>query len=238
MTSKFLATNLIILFAFFFRSFSGFGGALLSIPLLAILFPLKFIIPVESLLEVGLSAMLLPSVIRRADRSSIPLLVGGSFIGCTVGVYFLNALANDQLKVPLGIVIIVLALSLLRNKATILTGLKGLGLPVGIFGGVLGGLFGTSGPAYIAYLSSRGLKKEVFRSTLIVIFTFENLWRLSLYVWDGLLTRNELEFAISLTPILILATYLGHLSQLQINEKTFRRIIVILLLFSGIFQIF
>ena len=120
MTSKFLVANLIILFAFFFRSFSGFGGALLSIPLLAILFPLKFIIPVESLLEVGLSAMLLPSVIRRVDRSSIPLLVGGSFIGCTVGVYFLNALTNDQLKAPLGIVIILLALSLLQKKEKIL----------------------------------------------------------------------------------------------------------------------
>ena len=127
---------------------------------------------------------------------------------------------------------------MLQKKEKILTRSKGLGLPVGILGGLLGGLFGTRGPAYIAYLSSRGLKKEVFRATLILIFTFENLWRLTLYVWDGLLTRNELEFAISLTPILIVATYLGHLSQLQINEKTFRRIIVILLLCSGIFQIF
>ena len=39
MNPSLLAAQAIILFAFFFRSFSGFGGALLSIPLLACSFP-------------------------------------------------------------------------------------------------------------------------------------------------------------------------------------------------------
>ena len=70
MNPSLLAAQAIVLFAFFFRSFSGFGGALLSIPLLALFFPLKFIVPVESVLEVALSLLLVPAAIRKGRPSS------------------------------------------------------------------------------------------------------------------------------------------------------------------------
>ena len=159
MNPSLLAAQAIVLFAFFFRSFSGFGGALLSIPLLALLFPLKFIVPVESVLEVALSLLLVPAAIRKVDRANLLRLLGGAVPGSLLGVYFLDSLGDRHLEMILGIVIIGVALSLLRRAPSSAPLSNRWGLPAGIAGGILGGLFGTSGPAYVAYLSSQSLEK-------------------------------------------------------------------------------
>lgn len=234
MSTPLIVAQCIILFAFFFRSLSGFGGALLSIPLLVIFFPLKFIVPMESVLEVALSAGLLPSVIRRVDKTELRRLLPGVVIGSLLGVYFLGSVVDQHLKFMLGVVIIVVALNMLRKTPRSVTALRRWGLSAGIVGGVLGGLFGTSGPAYVAYLSSQTLEKEVFRATLIFIFAVEYSWRLTLYAWQGLLGYDELEFAFFLGPALILSTILGNFSHIRISEHLFRRLVAILMLVSGI----
>ena len=183
MNPSLLAAQAIVLFAFFFRSFSGFGGALLSIPLLALFFPLKFIVPVESVLEVALSLLLVPAAIRKVDRANLLRLLAGAVPGSLLGVYFLDTLGGRHLEMILGIVIIGVALSLLRKTPSSAPLSNRWAFPAGIVGGILGGLFGTSGPAYVAYLSSRCLGKEAFRATLIVLFAVEYTWRLGWYLY-------------------------------------------------------
>ena len=65
-TPVFIVTvgSLIVFVAFFVRSLTGFGSALVSIPFLALLFDLKFAVPMEAILEVGLSAMLMSRVYK------------------------------------------------------------------------------------------------------------------------------------------------------------------------------
>ena len=234
MNPSLLAAQAIVLFAFFFRSFSGFGGALLSIPLLALFFPLKFIVPVESVLEVALSLLLVPAAIRKVDRANLLRLLAGAVPGSLLGVYFLDTLGGRHLEIILGIVIIGVALSLLRRAPSSAPLSNRWALPAGIAGGILGGLFGTSGPAYVAYLSSRCLEKEAFRATLIVLFAMEYTWRLGWYLHNGLLGYQGLQLALILLPALIAASVLGHFSHLRIGEATFRRWVTLLLLASGI----
>jgi uncharacterized membrane protein YfcA len=42
--------------------------------------------------------------------------------------------------------------------------------PAGGFGGLVGTLFGTGGPFYVAYLQLRGLDKTAFRATFATLF--------------------------------------------------------------------
>ena len=238
MNTSLLAAQFIILFAFFFRSFSGFGGALLSIPLLVLFFPLKFIVPVESVLEVALSLMLVPGSIRKVDRANLLRLLAGAVPGSLLGVYFLDTLGDRKLEMILGLVIVGVALSLLRKSPSSASLSNRWGLPAGIAGGIVGGLFGTSGPAYVAYLSSQSLEKEVFRATLILLFAVEYTWRLGWYVYQGLLDYQGLQVALMLLPALIAATVLGHFSHLRIGEAAFRRGVTLLLLASGILCFF
>jgi len=68
--------SLIIFVAFFIRSLTGFGSALVSIPLLALLFDLKFAVPLEALFEVGLSILLLSKVYNSISKITlVPLII-------------------------------------------------------------------------------------------------------------------------------------------------------------------
>ena len=238
MNPSLLAAQAIILFAFFFRSFSGFGGALLSIPLLALLFPLKFIVPVESCLEVALSILLVPAAVRKVDRGNLMQLLGGAVPGSLVGVFVLASWANRHMEIILGAAVIGVGLVLLRNTPSRPVMSSRWGLAAGFAGGLLGGMFGTSGPAYVAFLSSQALDKAAFRATLIVLFAVEYAWRLGLYAHQGLLDIQGLQLALSLLPALIAATLLGHFVHLRVGEKVFRRWVAIFLLVSGTLCLF
>ena len=238
MNPSLLATQAIILFAFFFRSFSGFGGALLSIPLLALLFPLKFIVPVESVLEVALSILLFPGAVRKVDRANLLRLLGGAVPGSLVGVFLLASWTNRPMEIILGAAVIGVGLFFLRNTPSRAVLSARWGLAAGLAGGLLGGMFGTSGPAYVAFLSSQALDKAAFRATLIVLFAVEYAWRLGLYAHQGLLDFQGLQLALSLLPALVAATLLGHFVHLRVGEKVFRRWAAVFLLVSGTLCLF
>ena len=233
MSPSLLAAQAIILFAFFFRSFSGFGGALLSIPLLALLFPLKFIVPVESCLEVALSILLVPGAIGKVDRANLLRLFAGAVPGSLVGVFLLASWANRHMEIMLGVAVIGVGLFFLRNAPSRAVVSSRWGLVAGLAGGLLGGMFGTSGPAYVAFLSSQALDKAAFRATLIVLFAVEYAWRLGLYAHQGLLDTQGLQLALTLLPALVAATLLGHFVHLRAGEKVFRRWAAVFLLVSG-----
>ena len=238
MNPSLLAAQVIVLFAFFFRSFSGFGGALLSIPLLALFFPLKFIVPVESVLEVALSLLLVPGSIRKVDRANLLRLLAGAVPGSLVGVFLLASWANRHLEIILGIAVIGVGLFFLRNTPSQAVLPSRWGLVAGVAGGLLGGMFGTSGPAYVAFLSSQALDKAAFRATLIVLFAVEYAWRLGLYAHQGLLDIQGLQLALSLLPALVAATLLGHFVHLRVGERAFRRWVAVFLLVSGCLCLF
>ena len=232
-----LAAGLIIFVAFFIRSLTGFGSALIGVPLLAMIFELKFAVPLEALLEMGLSAMLLCKVYQSINKSVIFPLIIGAIIGSLIGAYVLHSFANIYLKRALGVTIILFALHLFTRKKdhTVKPLSYGLGVAAGGIGGVLGGIFGTSGVAFVMYLSYRLPGKDILRASLIGLFTIDYAWRVGIYTANGLLSLAILKFALLLTPALILGTILGHKVHFKISEIRYRQIVSAILLISGIF---
>ena len=230
-----VAGSFIIFAAFFIRALTGFGGALISIPLLVLFVDLKFAVPLESLFEVGLSALLLPKVYSKISKTTlIPLLIG-ALLGSLVGAYFLYTFNNILLKRALGLVIILFALNMLverrrRSERSVSATWGGL---AGAAGGIFGGLFGTSGPPFVMYLAYKLKEKETLRASLIGLFAVDYAWRVGVFAVTGLLTAEILRFALILTPALVLGTVLGHRVQVHINERRFRQLVALILIISG-----
>ena len=233
-TTALLAASLIVLFAFFTRAFTGFGGALLCVPLLALLYDLRVVVPVECALEVAISLILVPRVFRDVDGRNLALLLAGALCGSVVGVHLLQSLGNASLKRALGVVIILAALHLVRKRAS--TGnpvSRKWGLVAGFFGGLLGGVFGTPGPAYIAYLAHQTADNRVFRATLIVLFAVEYTWRLALFAFEGLYAGPQLELSMWLVPAALAGAIAGHVVHFRVDERVFRIAVCSLLVVSG-----
>jgi len=232
--ASFMFIGLIIFFAFFIRSLTGFGSSLISIPLLALWLDLKFTIPFVTLFEVGISLLLIKSVWRKISWSMVGPMIVGAIVGVALGSALLNLLADAALKKILGGVIILVALNLLRGVDQTTSPLSAYwgGLAGGL-GGFLGGMFGASGPPYVAYLSFQLKDKAVLRASLIGLFTVEQTWRAGVFTMGGLITKDMLELAFWLTPVLIAGTILGHKVHFGVNEIRFRQIVALLLLISG-----
>jgi uncharacterized protein len=229
-------SSLIIFFAFLVRSLTGFGSALISVPLLALLFNLKFVVPLESVLEVGFTALLAPRVYRQMHKATLLPMIGGAILGTLVGTYFLRAVGDVILKKALGILTLMFGIYFYRASRE--EGAKDLsadwGVLAGAGGGILGGLFGTSGPPFVAYLSYKLREKDVLRASLIGIFAVDYAWRTTVFAFSGLLTVELLTFALYMTPVLILGTYLGHRIHLRVPEGHFRKVVAGILVISGI----
>lgn len=233
---SFTGSSLIIFLAFLIRSLTGFGSALISVPLLALLFDLKFVVPLESLLEVGFTALLISKVYRKIHRKTLLPMIGGAALGTLLGTYFLRTLGDVFLKRSLGAFIIFFALYFYRRgreeRGQNLS--ASWGILAGASGGILGGMFGTSGPPFVAYLAYKLKEKDVLRASLIGMFAVDYTWRTAVFAFSGLLTTELLTFALFLTPVLVLSTVLGHKVHLRVSEKQFKRIVAGILLVSGV----
>jgi uncharacterized membrane protein YfcA len=231
-----IAAGLVIFAAFFIRSLTGFGSALVGIPLLALLYDLKFAVPMEALFEFGFSILLMRSVYKDIGKGIIVPLIIGTVAGSLLGTYVLVSFANLYLKKLLGFAVTIFAIHLLTRKTEFAEKplSPGWGISAGTLGGIFGGMFGTSGPAFVAYLSYRIRRKEILRASLIGLFSIDYTWRICLYAGAGLLTSETIELALVLTPALVLGTVLGHKTHARIDERRFHQIVAGLLLFSGI----
>ena len=137
------------------RGFSGFGAALIFVPLASIGLGTRQAAPLMLVLEVLAVALLTPAAWRIADRREVGWLALGAAVGTPLGAAVL-ALA-DPLALRWGV-----ALAILGLLGMLVTGWRFRGVPsrpvtlgFGLAGGVLGGIAMVSGPPAMAYLLGR-----------------------------------------------------------------------------------
>ena len=232
--------SLIVFFAFYTRSLLGFGGALISIPLLVFFFDLKVAVPMEAVFEVILSLILIRTEYKKINwKILIPIIIG-SMVGTLIGTYFLQTFAIEILRKLLGVVIVIFSLNLLRKQIKQTLEVPNIiGFFAGVTGGILGGVFGTSGPPFVLFLANKIKDKYTLRATFIGLFTVDFTWRIFIYFFSGLFTSEVIKYTLYLTPALILGTILGSLTffKVSITEKRYKQLVAGLLILAGVLLI-
>jgi hypothetical protein len=164
-----------------------------------------------------------------------PFLVGG-MLGVPLGVVALRAVEPQTLKVFLGVLLVgYTGLTLtLRRFPTISAGGKVADGVVGFGGGALGGVAGLSGPLPTIWCGLRGWSADTQRG----VYQPFNLAILGLvlcaYAVQGVLTRQVWGFALVCLPATILGAFLGIRLYGRVNDRQFRRLVLWLLLLSGV----
>jgi uncharacterized membrane protein YfcA len=163
-------------------------------------------------------------------------MVAGGLVGLPIGIVILTDLDARSLKVALGgLLVAYSAFGLLvrigpvcRNAGRWADG------GVGLVGGVLGGIAGVSGPPATIWTGLRGWTKDEQRA----VYQPYNLVVLAVavgaYATQGLLTAEVGWFAAIAVPALVLGVQGGMIAYKRIDEPTFRRVVLALLLISGV----
>ena len=112
-------------------------------------------------------------------------------------------------------------------------GSKALLVAIGLLSGLLCGLYGI-GALLAAYMSRVTDEPAAFRGNLCVVFLIENTFRLILYTCTGILTWPLFTQALCLLPAMALGLFLGIRSAQFLPERVVKRVIIVLLILSGL----
>lgn len=170
------------------------------------------------------------------------LVVAGSI----PGIFLLKHTDAGLLKVIFGIAVIVIGVEMLfremksnressnRESSNRKPGDSKLVLIlIGIISGLLCGLYGV-GALLAAYVSRVAENSHEFKANICVVFVVENTIRIILYVATGILTLSVLKQVVILIPFMLAAVFLGMKSSSVLNEKIIKKIVIVLLILSGI----
>lgn len=236
-----LPTIIIGSFALFFagltQGLTGFGFALVSVPILSIILPPKIVIPTALIYGTILNLIILINTRKWVNIKKIwPLLVFG-ISGVPLGTYILLIFDVKILKIFIGTAIIAFAIILFKGFRKRIQKEKMLFAPVGFISGLLNGSITMSGPPVVLFFTNQGLAKNVFRANLVTYFFALNLATIPAFIIGDLITLDVLKLAVFLLPALFLGVIAGIRLVDRVKEGLFRRITLIIVILAGAFLI-
>jgi len=220
--------------AYFVRGVTGFGSALIAIPMLSVVLPIHIVIPLVVILDyLGSAGQGIKN--RSAVQWYFVLpLIPFTLIGVITGLILFHQLSSPALYQSLGTFIILFALFLMtttevnRHRSFMWV------IPAGVFGGMAGTLFGMGGPFYAAYMRLQGMHPYVFRANFAMIFIMDGTFRLTGYFGTGLVTSDLLELLIVSVPIMLVSVFIGGLMHQRLRNWNIKRDIRILSMAGGV----
>ncbi len=156
-------------------------------------------------------------------------------MGSIPGAFMLKNIDAGLIKVFFGAVVTVLGIQMFLQEYQHKTSKpsKPVMLIMGVFGGMLCGLFGV-GALLGACVTRMTDTSTEFKGNVSAVFSVENTIRLITYGTLGLFTKSAIHTALILLVVALIAMSLGALSCKFMKETTVKKLVIILLILSGI----
>lgn len=206
------------------RGFSGFGAALIFMPLASRIVGPATAAPMLLIVDAVMSAGMLPGAWRLAERREVWPMAAGAAIGAPVGTILLTW--ADPLTLRWGIVGTVAVLLI-----TLATGWRFRGQPsaalstgVGAVSGLFSGAAQVGGPPLVLYLLGRGIPAATLRANIVLFFGLSTLLTGITYLAGGLFSQSVVILAALAGPAYGAGLFLGARLFGMASEATFRRI--------------
>lgn len=200
---------LIALAAGVVRGFSGFGSALIFVPLISALYDPARATPVFAVIDAALMAPMALRAFRRCDWPEVAPMAAATAAFTPVGVYALVVIEPVVLRWAIAAAVAV-------TLALLASGLRYRGRPpvaatlaVGAAAGVLGGAAQISGAPVAAFWLAGPGERGMIRANMIAVFALVSFVTLGSLLMAGLLTAEVLRLSLWLGPTYGLGIFLG-----------------------------
>jgi uncharacterized membrane protein YfcA len=229
--------HFIILLAGFTQGFTGFGSALIMLPLLTLLMSVKTVVPLVILLGLCINLILLSQVHRYIDWKRIIALLTTNVPGVFCGVYILKMMSTGFLELIIGILLITFPAYLMTKGVPEREIATAWVWPVGFISGVLGGSVGVGGPPIIIYTSMQPWGKHTIKSTLVGFFLLTSVVASGAQAVGGLMTREVLSLFAAGLPALVAGVLAGSYLYNRVDSSAYRKVVNVLLILLGVFML-
>ena len=206
------------------RGFSGFGGAMIYMPLVAAVYDPRIAAVTILLVDfVCSSPFAIPEMRRCNWREVVPISIAMA-VGVPFGTWALIAL--DPLALRWFISIVVLALLPPLALGWRFQQQPGIAvtIAVGLFSGVSAGAVQIAGPPVILYWLSRAGSAISVRANIMVFFLICGVVLVAVYAYEGLFTAQALALVLLLGIFYLAGVGLGSWFCRGVSDAVYRRI--------------
>jgi uncharacterized membrane protein YfcA len=213
----------------FLRGFTGFGAALIIVPVLAIIFTPQMAVVMHLLMEIPGVIQLLPSAARHCDKKAVLPMLVAVLAGVPLGAFLLSTIDERILRITISAFVLAavwLLASDWRYRGVIRWPLMAGN---GFLGGFIQGVAGMGGPPIVTILLSRHDSVTVSRANIIVAMNTLILVALPNQWANGLVTMKVLILGGLAGPLYVLGTYTGSRFFNAGGERFFRKVALIML---------
>ncbi|MFH9982552.1 sulfite exporter TauE/SafE family protein [Streptomyces sp. NPDC017179] len=225
MTTTLIAeVALVTALASFAQALSGFGFALVAVPLLTLLTTPQNAVVVVTALGGVLSLVVCVHQREHVSVRTAGLVSGAGLVGMPLGLLAVMVLGARSLSVLIACVVLVFAVLIGRG----LTFRRGTGptAAAGVASGALLTATGMNGPPLVAAFQAMGLTPREFRATLQATFCVQDALALAGFLAVGRLTGDSLLLTGAGLPGLLVGWWLGDRLFTRTDPARFRKIVL------------
>jgi len=206
------------------RGFSGFGSALIFMPLASSLAAPRLVAALLLIIDFIAAAPLVPNAWKHADRKATAIMVAGAFVGVPIGTYFLSRLDPVTTRwIISGFVgaLLVLLLSGWRYRGR---DYPALSIGIGSLSGFCSGLAQTGGPPIVGYWLGRPIASSIARANILLFFGASDFFSVVSYAFTGLITSDAVRFSCLVGPVYAIGVWFGSSLFGRASDALFRSI--------------
>jgi uncharacterized membrane protein YfcA len=211
------------------RGFSGFGSALIFMPLASSLAGPRLVAALLLIIDFVAAAPLVPNAWTHADRKATAITVFGALIGVPVGTYLLSRLEPVTTRWIISAFVFALLLLLLSGWRYRGKDYPALSIGIGGLSGFCSGLAQTGGPPIVGYWLGRPIASGIARANILLVFAASDFFSAVSYALAGLITSDAIRFSFLVGPVYGIGVAFGAALFGRASERLFRAICYVLI---------
>ena len=206
------------------RGFSGFGSALIFMPLASSIAGPRLVAALLLIIDFVAAAPLIPNAWKQADRKATAIMVFGALIGVPIGTYFLSRLEPVTTRWIISAFVFALLLLLLSGWRYRGKDHTAISIGIGGLSGFCSGLAQTGGPPIVGYWLGRPLASVTARANILLFFGASDFFSVVSYALTGLITMDAIKLAFVVGPVYAIGVWFGASLFGRASEALFRSI--------------
>ncbi len=214
------------------QAISGFGFALLAVPLLALIMPTSSAVIVASLASLLLTLGTAISERAWVDWPTVRTMMATAIVGMPFGLVLLDSLSENALAVLVAFA--VLSSTWLVWQRPALPNNRTVRYAVGTLVGVLTTATGTNGPPLVAAFQTMGYAPRRFRATIAAIFAGCGIVSIGFFAYGGDITNKSIVYALAGAPAVALGWFAGDRIFHRIDAARFRYVVLFALVVASV----
>lgn len=230
----FAALCAIVLGAGAVRGLTGFGFAILAVPLMGLVIPPTDAVLLAIVLQMLIGPFGVGKALGHIDTSLVAGVAGGAMVGTPFGLLILSATSVDVARLMIASIAVGCFGIFLVKRAPTPSRAPSHVAATGLAAGLLNGFAAMPGPPVILYFVRSGVTPMAARGSMILVF-FAAAIAGTITAWlRGLIDAQLALLSAAVFPLMLIGNHVGSRFFGTIPERVWRTCVVILLVASAL----